>query len=56
MIPVEAVERVIDVFRTRKEKLEPFARIEYVNGGIRAFEEAIRELQKVVDDYGKGEP
>lgn len=52
MIPVEAVERVIDVFRTRKEKLEPYERIEYINGGMRAFEEAIRELQKVVDDYG----
>lgn len=52
MIPVEAIERLIDDFRTRIEKLEPFERIEYVNGGMRAFEEAIRELRKVVEDYG----
>ena len=56
MIPVVVIERVIDDFRTRIEKLEAFERIEYVNGGMRAFEEAIRELQKVVDDYGKGKP
>ena len=53
MVPVEVIERVIDDFRTRIEKLEPFERIEYVNGGMRAFEEAIRELRKVVEDYGK---
>lgn len=56
MIPVEAIERVIDDFRTRIEKLEPFEQFDYVNGGIRAFEEAIRELQKVVEEYGKGKP
>jgi len=54
MIPVESIERVIDDFRTRKEKLEPYEWIEYINGGMRAFEVAIKELQKVVDDYGKG--
>jgi hypothetical protein len=52
MIPVEAIERLIDDFRTRIEKLEPFEWIEYINGGMRAYETAIRELQKVVDDYG----
>lgn len=54
MVPVEVIDRLIDDFRTRIEKLEPFEQIEYINGGMRAFEEAIRELRKVVDDYGKG--
>lgn len=56
MIPVEAIERVIDDFRTRIEKLRLFAELEYVNGGMRAYEMAIRELQKVVEEYGKGKP
>jgi len=54
VIPVEDIERVIDDFRTRIEMLKPFEQIEYINGGMRAFEEAIRELRRVVDDYGKG--
>jgi len=56
MIPVESIERVIDDFRTRIKMLEPFEWIEYINGGMRAYEVAIQELQKVVDDYGKGQP
>jgi hypothetical protein len=56
VIPVEAIDRLIDDFRTRIEKLRPFAELEYVNGGMMAYEMAIRELQKVVDDYGPGKP
>src|SRR5690606_32807134 len=52
MIPAESIERVIDDFRTRIEKLRPFAELEYVNGGMMAYEMAIRELRKVVEEYG----
>ena len=56
VIPVEAVERVIDDFRTRKEKLEPFKGVPAVDAAIRVYNAAINELGKVVEDYGPGKP
>ena len=53
MIPVEAIERVIDDFRTRIEKLRRREKSgEIIGGAIIAYELAVKELQKVFEDYG----
>ena len=53
-VPVEAIERVIDDFRTRIEKLEVVKGVPIVDGAILGYSEVVNELRKVVDDYGKG--
>lgn len=52
MIPVEAVERMIDDFRTRIEKLEVVKGVPIVDGAILGYSEVVNELRKVVEDYG----
>ena len=56
-VPVEAIERVIDDFQTRKEKIS-WARelVPDVDRACRIYENVIAELQKVVDDYGTSKP
>ena len=53
MVTVETIERVIDDFRTRIEKLERVKGVPIVDGAILGYSEAVNELRKVVDDYGK---
>jgi len=55
MIPVEAIERVIDDFETRIEELKKEASFMSAILMIEVYTSVIRELQKVVDDYGKGQ-
>jgi len=52
MIPVEAIERVIDDFETRIEELKKEASFMSSILMIEVYKSVIRELQKVVDDYG----
>jgi hypothetical protein len=56
MIPVEAIERVIDDFRTRKEKLERVKGVPIVDGAILGYSEVVNELRKVVEEYGTSKP
>ena len=54
MIPVKAIERVIDDFETRIEELKKETSFMSAILIIEVYKSVIRELQKVVDDYGKG--
>lgn len=56
MIPVEAIGRLIDDFRTRIEKLESVKGVPTVDGAILGYSEAVNELRKVVADYGTSKP
>lgn len=56
MVPIEAIDRLIDDFRTRIEKLEPFKGVPAVDAAIRVYNAAVNELGKVVEDYGPGKP
>lgn len=56
MIPVEAIERVIDDFETRIEELEKEVSFMSAILMIEVYKSVIRELQKVVDDYGTSKP
>ena len=55
MIPVAAIERVIDDLETRVEKMMTFCDEPRGNVAINAYLYAIQELQKVLSDYGKSE-
>ena len=56
VIQVEVIERVIEDFRTRIEKLERVKGVPIVDGAILGYSEVVNELRKVVDDYGPGKP
>lgn len=51
-VPVEAIERVIDDFQTRIEELKKQSSFMSAVLIIEVYRAVIRELQKVVDDYG----
>jgi len=55
MIPAEAIERVIDEFESRIGTLMLYTGVGEVQAGvaIRAYESAIKELRKVLNDYGR---
>ena len=55
-VPVEVIERVIDDFRTRIEKLKKQTSFMSAILMIEVYKSVIRELQKVVDDYGTSKP
>jgi len=55
MIPAESIERVIDDFQTRIEELKKQSSFMSAVLMIEVYRSVIRELQKVVDDYGKGQ-
>ena len=55
MIPVEAIERVIDYLETvkgRYEKQEPYRNLIWAFHAAQAYSTAINELRKVLSDYG----
>jgi len=54
MIPVEAIERVIDNCETRVEELKTQSSFLSACLMIEVYKAVISELRKVVDDYGKG--
>ena len=56
MIPAESIERVIDDLETRIEMLMATNELLGVAGAIHAYKTAIRELRKVLEDYGAREP
>ena len=56
MIPVEAIERVIDDIETRIDELKKEASFMSSILMIEGYRSVIRELQKVVDDYGTSKP
>lgn len=56
MIPVEAIERVIDDIETRIDELKKEASFMSSILMIEVYRSVIRELQKVVDDYGTSKP
>lgn len=61
VIPVEAIERVIDYLETRSNtvaeiKAAPSIDPGRVDAACRAYSDAINELRKVLDDHGQGKP
>ena len=53
-VPVEVIERVIDDFQTRIEELKKQSSFMSAVLIIEVYRSIIRELQKLVDDYGPG--
>jgi len=56
MIPVKAIERVIDDFETIAQNLMARKDSLFFVGAVAAFNHAAQELRKVVDDYGASKP